>query len=78
LPIVDGSLWVLRLLPPLKLVAMNDIAEILLKVMLIISCSSIIYLYKATPAMLKWTYKRGDLSREVQFNSTYKTTPSAM
>jgi hypothetical protein len=24
---VGGSLWVLRLLPPLKLVTMNDIAE---------------------------------------------------
>jgi hypothetical protein len=31
---VGGSLRVLRLLPPLKLVAMNDIAEILLKVAL--------------------------------------------
>jgi hypothetical protein len=28
---VGGSLWVLRLLPPLKLVTMNDIAEIMLK-----------------------------------------------
>jgi hypothetical protein len=31
---VDGSLWVLRLLPPLKLAAMIEIAEILLKVAL--------------------------------------------
>jgi hypothetical protein len=31
---VGGSLRVLRPLPPLKLVAMNDIAEILLKVAL--------------------------------------------
>jgi hypothetical protein len=34
LPMVSGSLRVLRLLPPLKLVTMNDIAEILLKVAL--------------------------------------------
>ena len=34
LPMVGGSLRVLRLLPPLKLVAMIDIAEILLKVAL--------------------------------------------
>jgi hypothetical protein len=34
LPMVDGSLWVLRLLPPLKLAAMIEIAEILLKVAL--------------------------------------------
>jgi hypothetical protein len=34
LPMVGGSLWVFRLLPPLKLVAMIDIAEILLKVAL--------------------------------------------
>jgi hypothetical protein len=34
LPMVNGSLRVLRLLPPLKLVAMIDIAEILLKVAL--------------------------------------------
>jgi hypothetical protein len=31
---VGGSLWVLRLLPLLKLVACHDIAEILLKVAL--------------------------------------------
>ena len=31
---VGGSLWVLRLLPPLKLVGRHDIAEILLKVAL--------------------------------------------
>jgi hypothetical protein len=31
---VGGSLRVLRLLPPLKLVAMHDIAEILLKLAL--------------------------------------------
>jgi len=34
LPMVGGSLQALRLLPPLKLVAMNDIAEILLKMAL--------------------------------------------
>ena len=34
LPMVGGSLRVLQLLPPLKLVAMIDIAEILLKVAL--------------------------------------------
>ena len=34
LPMVGGSLRVLRLLPPLKLVAMIGIAEILLKVAL--------------------------------------------
>jgi hypothetical protein len=34
LPMVGGSLRVLRLLPPLKLVAMNDIAEILQKVVI--------------------------------------------
>jgi hypothetical protein len=34
MPMVGGSLWVLRLLPLLKLVACHDIAEILLKVAL--------------------------------------------
>ena len=42
---VGSSLWVLRLLPQLKLVAMNDIAEILLKMVLKHQKSNQIYLF---------------------------------